>query len=104
MELLTEELRSEIPRLHSQEDDKNPHVYAKFFNPSSGWVWLVTEGQQDGNDYLFYGYIISNTGEWAYFSLNELEDERLYHGVALERDTTFVSGRFNDVLPTIQRN
>ncbi len=34
MELLTEELRQQLPPLHGQENDPDPVVYIKFFHPS----------------------------------------------------------------------
>ena len=44
MELLTAELRQQLPPLYAQEHARDPIVYAKFFTPSSNWTWYVTEG------------------------------------------------------------
>jgi hypothetical protein len=39
MELLTAELRQNLPALYSQEPDPNPVVRCKFFTPDSNWTW-----------------------------------------------------------------
>lgn len=61
---------SRIPALRSQENEKDPKVYMKFF--IGGWTWLATEF--DGRD-GFFGIVFSPMmpqGEWGYFSLREL--------------------------------
>src|SRR5580704_16492307 len=51
MQLLTKELREKIPALYSQENEKDPMVYIKFFDPVGSWTWYVTEGEQRGRDF-----------------------------------------------------
>lgn len=46
MKLLTDELRTRLPPLYSQEAEAEPKVYAKFFLPGTGWSWYVTEGSE----------------------------------------------------------
>lgn len=77
MELLPDHLRAQIPKLHAQKqvdfDDKI--VYAKYFIPDAGWTWFVTEGQEQDRNYVFSGFVISQTGEeWTNFYLSELEE------------------------------
>ena len=78
--LLPLELRSTIPPLYAQEEIKDPIVYAKFFTPDSSWTWYVTEGQPDGEDFRFFGYVIGFEKEWesgdifCSLSFNQRED------------------------------
>ena len=97
MELLTPELRSELPKLYSQDGNSNPTVHAKFFFPAGSWTWFVTEGEQDGDDFRFFGYVIGDFDEWGYFSLDELESIDM-HGLTVERDLYFDKGPFEDVI------
>ena len=54
--ILTESQLSTLPALYSQEKEAEPVVYAKFFLPGTGWTWYVTEGSQQEDDYLFFGF------------------------------------------------
>lgn len=96
-ELLPPDLRSSLPVLRSQEGLDDPIVYAKFFFPLSGWTWFVTEGQQEGSDFVFFGHVIGFEAEWGAFSLRELEAVNL-NGLTIERDEYFESARFSDCL------
>lgn len=86
--LMTSELRRKLPPLYSQEDEKDPIVYAKFFNPYGSGTWLITEF--DGRDTMF-GYVMGLGGdEWGYISLRELESMERFPGVQqIERDAWF---------------
>ncbi len=98
MKLLTEELKKTLPRLYSQENDPDPVVYCKFFTPDSNWTWFVTEGEPDGDDFRFFGYVRGLEDEWGYFLLSELEAARGPLRLPIERDLYFKSGRFTDVV------
>jgi hypothetical protein len=98
MKLLTEELKKTLPRLYSQENDPNPVVACKFFTPDSNWTWWVTEGEPDGDDFRFFGYVRGLEEEWGYFLLSELEAARGPLRLPIERDLYFKSGRFTDVV------
>ena len=89
MILLTEELRKTLPRLYSQEADPNPVVHCKFFTPDSNWTWWVTEGEPDGDDFRFFGYVRGLEDEWGYFLLSELEAARGPLKLPIERDLHF---------------
>jgi hypothetical protein len=56
MELLTEDLRQRLPALYSQEGVQDPIAEAKLFSPDSNWTWFITEGQAEGEDFVFFGY------------------------------------------------
>lgn len=98
MKLLTEELKTTLPPLCSQEDDADPVVYAKFFTPDSNWTWWVTEGSPDGDDFRFFGYVSGLEEEWGYFLLSELEAAQGPLSLPIERDLYFKPGRFTDVV------
>lgn len=100
MELLTQEMRNELPPLYSQELVEDPMVVAKFFGGS--WTWYVTEGspvddegaaiprsQPDAQeaDFLFFGLVQGLENELGYFSLAELQGVRMPpFGLGIERD------------------
>jgi hypothetical protein len=98
MELLTEELREQLPPLYSQENEANPVVHAKFFTPDSNWTWWVTEGSPEGDDFRFFGFVQGHDDEWGYFLLSELQQARGPLGLPIERDLYFTPGRFTDVV------
>jgi hypothetical protein len=99
MQLLTEELRAEIPALYSQENicTKEKIVHAKFFFPAGNWTWFVTEGKPNGDDFVFFGYVIGDFDEWGYFTLNELQSINIA-GLTVERDLHFKTGKFVNVI------
>jgi len=62
---------SAIPSMGSQSDSKDPVAHMKFFLES--FTWYASEF--DGED-TFFGFVVSShcpSGEWGYFSLNDLE-------------------------------
>ena len=95
MELLTAELRQQLPPPYAQEHASDPIVHAKFFTPSSSWTWYVTEGsahydpedpERGEEDFIFFGFVIGFAKEWGYFSLNEMESARGPFGLSIEQD------------------
>jgi hypothetical protein len=104
MELLTKELREQIPSLYSQEQTaaEEKQVYAKFFFPAGNWTWFVVEGEDEGDDYVFFGYVIGFEAEWGYFTLNELQNINV-KGLTVERDLYFKPGKFADIIVRFRR-
>ena len=98
--LLPDEVRQRLPRLYDQENSEDLTVYIKFFTPDSSWTWLATEGQPDGEDFRFFGYVIGLAEEWGYFVLSELETTRGPLGLPIERDLFFQPGSFSQVIKT----
>jgi Protein of unknown function (DUF2958) len=94
MELLTPELRAQLPPLYAQ--DGNPDAfgsavseriaYVKFFIPGGSWTWYASEF--DGED-TFFGLVQGFEEELGYFSLSELENTRDYLMLPIERDLHF---------------
>ena len=99
MKLLTDELRGRLPPLYSQEAEPDPVVHCRFFLPGTNWSWYVTEGQEQGKDFLFFGYVIGLESEFGYFLLSELESARTRLGAQVERDLTFTEDLFSRVVP-----
>ena len=94
MQLLTDELREQLPPLYSQENTKDPIVICKFFTPDSQWTWYALEF--DGED-IFFGYIVGFEAEFGYFSLSELESVRGPWGLPIERDLYFKPAPLSEV-------
>lgn len=86
MELLPDEIRSQLPPLYAQDGNPNAIAYVKFFTPDSQWTWYASEF--DGED-IFFGLIQGFEEELGYFSLSELQSIKGPMGLALERDLHF---------------
>jgi hypothetical protein len=72
-------------------------VYAKFFFPAADWTWFVTEGEDEGDDFVFFGFVKGFEEEWCYFTLNELQDINVEH-LTVERDLYFKPGKIENIL------
>ena len=89
IDLLPIELRKDLPLLNSQEGISDPIVHAKFLSRDSEWVWYVTEGSPQDDDFLFFGFVIGLEEEWVYFLLSELTEARAPWEFPIERDLHF---------------
>ena len=101
MQLLTEELRKKLPALYSQENEKDPMVYIKYFDPVGSWTWYVTEGEERDGNFLFFGFIIGFDAELGYFTLNQLKTAKKgltgIQALPIERDLYFTPCRLSKV-------
>ena len=88
MKLMTNDLRTQLPQLYSQEEVDDPKVVAKFFTPDSSLKRYATEF--DGKD-TFFGLVDGHEKELGYFSLKELESVKGPFGLGVERDLWFES-------------
>ena len=92
MNLMTDELKKQMPALYSQEHENDPLARVKFFTPwghgpcEAGWTWYGIEF--DGVD-LFFGFVDGLEAELGYFSLTELETIQGPGGLRIERDLYF---------------
>jgi hypothetical protein len=95
MKLLTNEVRTVLPPLFSQEgsgDDTT--VYVKFFDPWSQWTWYATEF--DGKD-EFFGIVVGQEREYGSFFLSELKAITYPDGKPrIERDRHFSPRKVGD--------
>ena len=91
MKLLTQELLERFQQVGRQEENQDPLVIAKFFNPTGAGTWYATE--YNPSDKTFYGYVSifgDWNDEWGYFSLTELESLKGPFGLGIERDLYFI--------------
>lgn len=86
MELVTDEIRKNLPPLYSMESESNPTLRVKFFTPDANWTWYAIEF--DGDD-LFFGLVIGLETELGYFRLSELQEVRGPLKLPVERDLFF---------------
>ena len=109
--LLPEILKERLPALYSQEEERDPVVVVKYFDPVGSWTWYATEGSpvdEDGYmdtnkekvDFLFFGLVMGFEAELGYFSLNELrtakEGLRGIRALPIERDVHFRPQRLSE--------
>jgi len=101
MNLLPQEIKESLPTLYAQENEKDPMVYIKYFDPTGSWTWYVLEGEEVDNDFLFFGFVIGHEAELGYFRLSDLQTAKQgLKGLArlpIERDLTFTPCRLSEV-------
>ncbi|MBA2377970.1 MAG: DUF2958 domain-containing protein [Blastocatellia bacterium] len=101
--LLHSALRSTLPKLREQQHSKDPMVYAVFYFPLSGWKWFVTEGAANGDDFLFFGYVIGFEAELGYFSWSELKSVNI-DGIRVESVENFEPAVLSDCVSRFTSN
>ncbi len=87
MKLLTDELLKRFVEVGRQENNSDPVVIARYFNPAGAGTWWATEFTPEDN--IFFGYVSifgDECDEWGSFSLDELENFRGKMGLGIERD------------------
>ncbi len=97
-DLLPDDLCNRLPPLHAQDDELEPMVYARYSLAGTPLVWYVIEGQPEGQDFLFFGFVLGRN-TFRNFHLSELEAARNDDGQQVERDAAFIPGRLTDVVP-----
>lgn len=100
MELLTQELRQQLPPLYATAEQDDPLVVCMFFIPLAQWSWYPTEF--DGED-TFFGLVIGHEAELGYFSLAELESIKGPFGLTIERDLYFKPTRLSIIRNKVER-
>src|SRR5262249_55869371 len=110
--LLPDSLKERMPALYSQEQETDPLVVCKFFDPVGSWTWYAYEGSpvdEDGYydtnkpkvDYVFFGLVVGFVKELGYFSLEELktakEGMRGLRALPIERDVHFRPQRLSEI-------
>ena len=105
MKLLTKELKAKIPALYTQENEKDPMVICKFFDPTGSFTWYALEGEEKeydyGSDFLFFGYVVGFDAELGYFTMRQLETAKQgltgLQALPIERDLYFTPCRLSEV-------
>ena len=101
MQLLTKEIKDAIPALYAQEQEKDPVVYVKFFDPAGSWTWYAVEGEEtDDGDFVFFGWVCGLEAELGYFTLNQLKTAKQgltgVRALPIERDLYFKPCRLSE--------
>jgi|TARA_R110002073_G_scaffold7087_1_gene40952 hypothetical protein len=93
MKLMTKEIEKKLPELgtHDSAGTEDIRVVAKYFTPDSSWTWYVTEGNKEGDDWRFFGWVDGHYPEFGYFMLSDLESVRGCLGLGVERDRYFTA-------------
>ena len=95
MPILTQELREVLPKLGQQAESGEYLIYAHFLDAFSDTHWYVAEGQQEGEDFRFFGFVKADgKAEWNTFLLSALER----YG-RIESEGGFDANPFSDVIP-----
>lgn len=104
MKLMTKALYKTLPALYSGENDPDPMVHIKFFDPCGSWTWYVLEGSQEprtpdpgDDDFIFFGLVDGFEVELGNFSLRELESIKGRIGIGIERDLYFVPAKLSKI-------
>ena len=87
MKLMTPKLEARFLEVGSQENNPDPLIIAKYFNPSGAGTWYATE--YNPTDRVFFGYVSifgDANDEWGTFSLDELMEVKGAMGLGIERD------------------
>ena len=104
MKLITPEfeaLMKDFP-LYSQENEEDPVVPVKFFNPCGAGTWYLTEYNPE--NHLAFGYVTGLGGdELGYISLDELSEIRLVAGLTIERDLHWTPCRLSEIKSGIRQ-
>ena len=88
--------KATLPPLYSQEKEKDPIVQAHFFFPGIDYHWFAIEGQQQEEEFTFFGWVIAPEKELGYFSLQGMEEVNVA-GRTIQFDTAFTPRRLSAV-------
>ena len=94
MKLLTKAIENELLKHPLGSTDglgEDAKVIVKFFGGYAA-TWLVTEGEKEDGDWLFFGCVTLDGSywEWGYFTMSELEGIKFPpFGLRIERDYYF---------------
>jgi len=107
MELLTDELRQQLPRIrkfHSPTDQDQYMIHAKFFASHSGVSFYVAEGEQRKSDYLFWGLLVAPRFKFPFrfqITLGRLQSNDWLGQEPCQRDEYFQPTIWRRIEPTI---
>ncbi len=98
MKLITEEFEAlfKDSPLYSQENEEDPLVIAKLFDPCSAATWFLLE--YDPVEKIAFGFVVGLAeDELGYISLTEMESIKGPLGTGIEQDIYFVQKRLSEV-------
>lgn len=100
VKLVTKEIEEMFKKIGSQENNPDPIVVVKFFNPAGPGTWYATEYRP--KDREFFGFVSlfgDECDEWGSFSLDELQSVKGMFGLGIERDLYFEPQPISKVCP-----
>ena len=98
MKLLTKAILDKFNKIWSQEEEEDPIIVAKFFNPTGAGAWYASEYSEE--DKTFFGYVSifgDYNDEWGSFTLEQLESFKWKFGLGIERDAHFDPKKFSEL-------
>lgn len=101
MKLLNKEIKARFKAIGSQENEIDPIVVAKFFDPTGSATWYATEYFPEENN--CFGYVTGiYENEWGSFSVQELESIKCQFGLGIERDLYTSEKRISEHVPSLK--
>lgn len=97
-QLLTQEIIDNLPPLYATEEEDNPLIVARFYNPIGRGEWHLMEGEIREEGFLCYGLADIFEKELSYWTMEDLEELSVSLGVFIQRDDSFKPCRYEDVL------
>ena len=95
--LLSEEVKTRIPPLYSQDRTPDPIVYARLFSPGSSWQCFVTEGSNRNDTFLIFGLFVGDGRRWGQIELGRLANMLADEGAELCVDPEFKPVRLSTI-------
>jgi hypothetical protein len=93
MKLLTEELKSKLPKLG--ETGEEPEALVKLFTPWANWTWFICE--YDPETERAFGLVDGHEVGIGYFSLAEIRGITGPGGLKIERDLHWTPKRISEI-------
>ena len=112
MELLTDELRRQLPpirKIHNPIEEEQCMIYGKFFTPRSGVTFYVAEGEQRNSEYVLWGLLIAPQFKFPLrfqIALDRLQTKNWLGKEPCQRDEHLQSTRWGTVergIPNLRR-
>lgn len=104
MKLMTKTLQQRFAKIGSQENNPDPIIIAKFFNPTGAGTWYATEYDPETRTLFGYVSIFGDwNDEWGYFSLDELQSYKGKFGLGIERDLYFEETPASQIINSIKK-
>lgn len=107
MQLITKRIEASLAPLGSTDGmawTEKRIVFIKYFCPWSDWEWYVLEGEQEDDDWRFYGVVDGFEIELGYFMLSDLAFITGPGGLGIERDLHFNGQLPNHILKHLNRD
>lgn len=97
MKLITKQLEERFAKIGNQDEEEDPIIIAKFFNPNGAGTWYAISYEPEYN--ICFGYVTGlGYDELGSFSITELESLKPPpFGLSIERDIHFKECRLSDI-------